>query len=170
MWKSSATTLEVVASFSGVPDLRTYLMLHQHLGEPAIRKVARQVIKGASLHVTACQPAMLAAGVRSKEWSSIYQAAPTNSCYYVRSEVSPVMLHAAMIVMTRHTHCPVHKLSIQDVHIKAGNGRIIVLPSFIWREFQPLNGAPTKNTLDVSDPRTCASRQTTTASSRLFRV
>lgn len=46
MWKSSSTSLEAIAIFSGVHDLRSYLHLHEHLGEPAIRKVARQVLKG----------------------------------------------------------------------------------------------------------------------------
>ena len=47
VWKSSYCTLEVVASFSGIPDLRTYVRVHQHLGEVAIRKISRQVLKGA---------------------------------------------------------------------------------------------------------------------------
>lgn len=48
MWRSAPNELEVVAAFSGVPDLRAYVRLHQHLGEPAIRKISRQACKGVS--------------------------------------------------------------------------------------------------------------------------
>ena len=47
LWRSNSRSIEVVAAFSGVHDLRAYLQMHEHLGEPAIRKIARQVLKGA---------------------------------------------------------------------------------------------------------------------------
>jgi hypothetical protein len=37
----------MIATSSGVRSLREYLQLHSAIGEPAVRKISRQVIKGA---------------------------------------------------------------------------------------------------------------------------
>jgi hypothetical protein len=62
-----------------------------------------------------------------------------------------------MIAMARHTHCPVHKVTIEDIHIQAGTGRIVVLPTFIWRSTRrapapPPDGSPVS--ADVANPAT----------------
>lgn len=63
---------------------------------------------------------------------------------------------AAMLAMMKHTACPVHKMHIQDVHIKAGCGRIVVLPTFLWRRgVRPATGSPLPPH-DISDPDTAA--------------
>lgn len=55
-----------------------------------------------------------------------------------------------MVAMKRHTQCPVHKVAITDVHIKAGSGRVVLLPTFAWRTTPPLypdvpgSGSPVK--------------------------
>ena len=61
-----------------------------------------------------------------------------------------------MLALMKHTACPVHKMHIQDVHIKAGCGRICVLPTFLWRPGRrAATGSPILPT-DISDPNTAA--------------
>lgn len=38
--------INVVSDASGINNLRQYLDIHRHVGEPAIRKLARQLLKG----------------------------------------------------------------------------------------------------------------------------
>jgi hypothetical protein len=119
----------VIASFSGVHHLRSYLHVHEHLGEPAIRKIARQVIKGVRLTVCVCS---CMAGCRYGRCS------PSALCAIVcitanTAHIMTGIVCAAMIVMKRQARFPVHNVTVLDARIAAGTGTVIILPSFMWR-------------------------------------
>jgi hypothetical protein len=49
VWMASTACVDLVADASGVHSLRTYLSIHHRVGEPAVRKIARQLLKGVAL-------------------------------------------------------------------------------------------------------------------------
>lgn len=38
------------------------------------------------------------------------------------------------MALERGSRLPLHKLSICDVHVRAGNARVCVMPTFLWRQ------------------------------------
>jgi hypothetical protein len=57
VWEQSGEGEEevnMIATSSGVRSLREYLQLHSTIGEPAVRKISRQVIKGAFCSQKCC--------------------------------------------------------------------------------------------------------------------
>jgi hypothetical protein len=46
--------INMIAPFSGIRSLREYLEMHSAIGEPAVRKIARQVLKGV-MHALCCR-------------------------------------------------------------------------------------------------------------------
>lgn len=44
------------------------------------------------------------------------------------------IVFAAFIVLKYRSNVPIHKLSIRDVHVRAGNARVCVMPTFLWRQ------------------------------------
>jgi hypothetical protein len=86
-----------VAAFSGVHDLRSYLELHEHLGEPAVRKIARQLLKCApflAFSFLACSWKMFSATVHM---NVMYDAAILFLQALLAMNVLPSSLHASHV-------------------------------------------------------------------------